>query len=792
MSIDLQHPTVIKLRKTIREDPRKFIPLVGSGLSRPANIPSWVGLREILASDALSRKSDLPSDEQDTYVKQIERIKTDTDYWRSFQELKRILHSPAYESCIKDALSVKTAKLPENYELLWKLDVAGIITLNLDLCSIDSYASLHHRTVDFATAKQASKYCYFLSSGNKFVFQPHGIVNETDSWVFTKTELQEIVKQPDYISFINSVFNTRSILFLGLNAEDISIQYLILQTLNIQGRLGSQHFAVLANPSPEIIREYSDRNIEIISYIPDSDEHYEITLLLKHLLEFKPKDEIYGSVYKTNDEFEDKSPEELANLSIEEIRQVLNSKVSRIIDPDKTPSLSDLEALEKFYKEYVLPIHKAWLVQPGTQYDNLFGYKVSKRVGKGAFGQVFEAEDPLNSDRAAIKLLLPELRDHLHFINSFRRGVRSMKILSERNIDGVVKIKSAFEIPACIFMEFIDGPTLREAVNHGYLSELANCLYVLSRIGEIVKHGHELEEIVLHRDLKPDNIILRDYYGKGFDLKVVVLDFDLSWHKGALDLSIVDGARAQGYAAPETTASYPKGLGNIRSTAVDVFGLGMVAFYTFVGTDPRPNEHKFDDYKDNIKNAIERRFRPDFTSIPEYLSDVIVKCTYDIQPERISFSSAVESIIDLYKIVLSNKVPAGHPLILLEIVNKISKNGKFTIEDFGRKVKALYLDRSKPMEVSFVDKAYDKFIRVNIGKIRTETDDRNVVKYLETAKLRAESALREGNFLEISSNIQQSALEVSALYKIKEDVTLKEIEKVSETIIKARTSLELR
>ena len=77
MSIDLQHPTVNKLRKTIREDPRNFIPLVGSGLSRPANIPNWAGLREILASDALKRKSDLPSNEQDAYVKQIERIKAD-------------------------------------------------------------------------------------------------------------------------------------------------------------------------------------------------------------------------------------------------------------------------------------------------------------------------------------------------------------------------------------------------------------------------------------------------------------------------------------------------------------------------------------------------------------------------------------------------------------------------------------------------------------------------------------------------------------------------------------------
>ena len=143
--------------------------------------------------------------------------------------------------------------------------------------------------------------------------------------------------------------------------------------------------------------------------------------------------------------------------------------------------------------------------------------------------------------RAAIKLLLPEIRNKRDYLNSFRRGVRSMRILTQRKVKGMVKFREAFEIPACVIMEYVDGPTLEEAMKHGLLDSLPKCLDILVRVGEIVHNAHNLEERVLHRDLKPANVILRNHYKMDDPVDVVVLDFDLSWHKGALDISVVHG-----------------------------------------------------------------------------------------------------------------------------------------------------------------------------------------------------------------------------------------------------------
>ena len=48
MPIDKIHPGYVDLKKRIRENAKQFVVIVGSGLSRPANIPDWKGLRDLL------------------------------------------------------------------------------------------------------------------------------------------------------------------------------------------------------------------------------------------------------------------------------------------------------------------------------------------------------------------------------------------------------------------------------------------------------------------------------------------------------------------------------------------------------------------------------------------------------------------------------------------------------------------------------------------------------------------------------------------------------------------------
>lgn len=795
MSIDLNHLNVKILKKHLKENPKNFIALVGAGLSRPAGIPSWTELKTILLDHARARVSEKKKDEQHTYLSKLERIEQSKDYWRDFSNLKLELGSSTYEYCIKDALNIDCKKIPENYELLWKLNISGILTTNLDTLAADSYASVYKRSVDLSTGINPSKYSTLLQGDSKYVLHLHGNINDSKSWIFTKSDLEALLRSDDYINFLRSAFTTRNIIMLGIGTEDFSFQYLFTNILNSSGKFPGKHFAIFPSPDENLIKEYEEKNISIIPYIPEDDSHSDVTNLLKEILNFNSIDTNSGSVYKETSCNNTKlTPEELMSLTLDEMRIYLNSEVACIIKPSETPTEETLSALESFYKKFTLPIHNAWLLQPDTIYDSIFNYKITRRVGKGAFGQVYEATSSKTNQRYAIKILLPELKDHRSYLNSFRRGVRSMNILTSKNIEGMVKIHEAYEIPACIVMDFIDGPTLRQASQYGFLSDITICLNILFKISSIVKHGHDLEELVLHRDLKPDNIILQNYYCTTDDLDVIVLDFDLSWHKGALDLSIVDGARSQGYAAPEQTASYPKQKTKIstRNTAVDVFGLGMVTYFVLTGCDPRPNEHNFKGFQESIREKISEKFNHEFKSLPNFISNFIYNCTLDTQEDRISFSSASDTIKMLFDICQAEQMPSTHPLLLLEIATRLDRDVEYEFHDFNRKITLSLWDKSKTLDIYFSDEHLTRKLSFSFQKLRGEYDDRNIGKYLEKSKANALATLKKFGFTNQNGDIGQGSLTIKGDCNINTIVSSSEINNIVRCLQEVRACLDLR
>lgn len=149
-----------------------------------------------------------------------------------------------------------------------------------------------------------------------------------------------------------------------------------------------------------------------------------------------------------------------------------------------------------------------------------------------------------------------------------------MKILGDSGVEGMVPYRKAFEIPACVVMDWIDGPNLDNAVSSGQTQDWKLILRIGSDMADIVRRGHVLPERVLHRDIRPSNAMLRGFYSNPDKWDVVVLDFDLSWHRGALERSVIHGSAMLGYLAPEQIQTIP--YVSTRHAAVDSFGMGMV------------------------------------------------------------------------------------------------------------------------------------------------------------------------------------------------------------------------
>lgn len=795
MGIDHKHPDYIHLRSLVRENPKDFVAIIGAGLSKPCGIPSWVELRDHLVMDALDRISGIPPNEQLGYEQRLERIMSNPDLWTCFSELNEILPRQAYEDCIKKHLVVNDKKsIPQSYELLWQLGIKGIVTYNIDTCAIDSYARLNRCAVDTATGKDVSRYSQFLSGLQQFVFQPHGHLQDPRTWVFTQKELAELLSINAYTGFMNSLCQTKHLLILGFNPKDFAFNYIIQKALSNLNPVGSKHFIFLPQTDPGTIKVYGEKGFAIVPYTPsDANMHHEIAEALRDFLAFTPVDDIPASVYIGQSQRYSNLPNDdsLISLPIDETRKYLNNAIAAIIPPNTQPQAADIDKLEKFYKDHLRAIYMAWLIEPQSQCNIIHGYKAIAAKGRGAFGQVYEVENNVTGERAALKVLLPEVRHNPEYLNSFRRGVRSMRILTERNVDKMVKIIDAFEVPACVFMEFIDGPTLTQASEYGFLTTLPKCLDVLVQIGEVVQNAHSLEERVLHRDLKPDNVMLRNVFYREDPLDVVVLDFDLSWHKGALDLSVVHGARAQGYAAPEQTATGMSPQISTRHTSVDVFGYGMLAFFILIGKDPRPNEQNFDGFVENIRKIIDSKFRCKWHCLPAYLSRTIEACTYDSQADRMSFASALESFRAAHKMALSDNIAAVNPLILQEMAAIIEPLGKIEMEDFDRSVKIICGDPSKVIMLIMKNERDKIIVGIKISKVRSEADHRNIEKYLDAAKNKSLSKLNVAIFKNLNGLIGQSRLDISADWPLKNEVSRVEIEDVCNKIIEARNAMTL-
>ncbi len=158
----------------------------------------------------------------------------------------------------------------------------------------------------------------------------------------------------------------------------------------------------------------------------------------------------------------------------------------------------------------------------------------------------------------------------------------------------MVAYKEASEIPAFVVMDWVEGPDLGQAVAAKQINDWSLILRIGVDLASIVRRGHLLPERVLHRDLRPSNVMLEGFHTAPDTWRVVVLDFDLSWHQGAPEQSIVPGGSMVGYLAPEQLEQI---LGvSTRHASVDSFGLGMTLYFMISQRNPLPDQQRYQDW----------------------------------------------------------------------------------------------------------------------------------------------------------------------------------------------------
>src|SRR5881296_3065974 len=207
-------------------------------------------------------------------------------------------------------------------------------------------------------------------------------------------------------------------------------------------------------------------------------------------------------------------------------------------------------------------------------------YEILEEIGRGGMGVIYLARQRHSLRIVALKRLVSYHADSRETLERFRREAEAAASLDHPNILPIYEVGQGEEGLPFFSMKYAAGGSLQKA-EPVLRNELRECVRLMAKVGRAVQYAHE--HGVLHRDLKPGNILL-DGQGEPF-----VTDFGLAkWLDTSTDLTrtlAIFGT--PGYIAPEQA----KGPAAKLTPAADVYSLGAILFDLFTGRPPFLGEH---------------------------------------------------------------------------------------------------------------------------------------------------------------------------------------------------------
>ncbi len=206
-------------------------------------------------------------------------------------------------------------------------------------------------------------------------------------------------------------------------------------------------------------------------------------------------------------------------------------------------------------------------------------YLIERFLGAGAMGEVYAGVQPVIGKKVAIKILKQEVAASKDGAERFKREARAVNQIDHPNVIDIFSFGRLDDGRLYLVMDLVEGRSLRKALAEGPL-EITIALAILEQIAGALDAAHARG--VVHRDLKPDNVML------GAGDKVYVLDFGLAKlldpDASVPPASVLTGQGTwlgtPGYMAPEQWSADGAG------PASDRYSLGVVAFELLSGSLP--------------------------------------------------------------------------------------------------------------------------------------------------------------------------------------------------------------
>ena len=229
-------------------------------------------------------------------------------------------------------------------------------------------------------------------------------------------------------------------------------------------------------------------------------------------------------------------------------------------------------------------------------------YKLEKILGRGGMGTVYAGEHVYIKKPVAVKVLHPQFARYPDAVNRFLREARAASSINHPNIVDVTDFGVLADGLVYFVMEFLEGKSLEDLIEKEGAVELHRALNIVNQITYALEAAHALG--VIHRDLKPDNIMLLERPGRRDIVRMVtgnagghwiterersydfvkVLDFGIAKILAPDELG-TDTLQGAVFGTPEYM-SPEAARGDDVDIRTDVYSLGIILFDMICGRPP--------------------------------------------------------------------------------------------------------------------------------------------------------------------------------------------------------------
>ena len=316
-------------------------------------------------------------------------------------------------------------------------------------------------------------------------------------------------------------------------------------------------------------------------------------------------------------------------------------------------------------------------------------YMLVTSLGEGGMADVYLAVDTILNREVAIKVLRGELGKDPVALLRFQREANAVSKLNHPNVVDVYDVGEC-EGRHYIVMEYVRGRTLKQLISQRGALNCDEAVNIMMQLTSAVQHAHENH--IIHRDIKPQNVLVKD------DGTVKITDFGIALAHDAVQLTQSNAVLGSAhYLAPETTR------GETPTNQVDIYALGIVFYELLTGSVPFNGDNPVQIAMKHLREEVPsvKEFNP---TIPQSVENIIIKAT--VKNRSLRYQSANDMLIDLDDCLLPEKRNVAKLVFQEESQkSKTKRNRKSFLSKMRKKIvrkKVILSSSSSSYLVSFV------------------------------------------------------------------------------------------